>query len=91
MHNVYLFHALPVHLKLARISSSLFIRNKRETKSYAEIAESVGVDRPSEVLFLTDVFQEAVAAKAAGNEMPMVYPTAHLTLDSRHWQSSPLP
>ncbi|XP_050371194.1 probable bifunctional methylthioribulose-1-phosphate dehydratase/enolase-phosphatase E1 1 [Argentina anserina] len=45
------------------------VGNKRETKSYAEIAESVGVDRPSEVLFLTDVFQEAVAAKAAGLEV----------------------
>lgn len=42
---------------------------------------------------MTDVFQEAVAAKAAGNEMPMVYPTAPLTLSN--WQSiletSPLP
>ncbi|XP_004296514.1 PREDICTED: probable bifunctional methylthioribulose-1-phosphate dehydratase/enolase-phosphatase E1 1 isoform X1 [Fragaria vesca subsp. vesca] len=45
------------------------VGNKRETRSYAEIAESVGVDRPSEVLFLTDVFQEAVAAKAAGLEV----------------------
>ncbi|KAK9938072.1 hypothetical protein M0R45_014831 [Rubus argutus] len=45
------------------------VGNKRETRSYAEIAESVGVDRPSEVLFVTDVFQEAVAAKAAGLEV----------------------
>lgn len=44
-------------------------RNKRETKSYIEIFESLGVDKPSEILFVTDVFQEAVAAKAAGIEL----------------------
>ncbi len=27
----------------------------------------MGVDRPGDMLFVTDVFQEAVAAKAAGN------------------------
>nr|XP_017191387.1 probable bifunctional methylthioribulose-1-phosphate dehydratase/enolase-phosphatase E1 1 isoform X3 [Malus domestica] len=42
------------------------VGNKRESSSYAEIVQSVGVDKPSEVLFVTDVFQEAVAAKAAG-------------------------
>lgn len=42
------------------------LRNKREMRSYVEIRESVGVDKPSEILFVTDVFQEAVAAKAAG-------------------------
>nr|XP_043628144.1 probable bifunctional methylthioribulose-1-phosphate dehydratase/enolase-phosphatase E1 [Erigeron canadensis] len=42
------------------------VGNKRETKSYIEIAESLGVDNPSEVLFVTDVYEEAVAAKAAG-------------------------
>jgi len=41
-------------------------RNKRETRSYIEISESVGIDHPSEVLFITDVYQEATAAKAAG-------------------------
>ena len=49
------------------ISLYLSCRNKRETKSYVEISESVGVDRPSEILFVTDIYQEAVAAKAAGN------------------------
>ncbi|KAJ4809905.1 Enolase-phosphatase E1 [Rhynchospora pubera] len=42
------------------------IGNKRESKSYYEITESVGVDKPSEVLFITDVYPEAVAAKSAG-------------------------
>ncbi|XP_038899594.1 probable bifunctional methylthioribulose-1-phosphate dehydratase/enolase-phosphatase E1 1 [Benincasa hispida] len=42
------------------------VGNKREISSYVEISESVGVDTPSEILFITDVCQEAVAAKAAG-------------------------
>ncbi|PIN18343.1 Class II aldolase/adducin N-terminal domain protein [Handroanthus impetiginosus] len=45
------------------------IGNKKETKSYIEIRESLGVDNPSEVLFITDVYQEATAAKAAGLEV----------------------
>ncbi|XP_059282302.1 probable bifunctional methylthioribulose-1-phosphate dehydratase/enolase-phosphatase E1 1 [Lycium ferocissimum] len=45
------------------------VGNKRETKSYAEITASLGVDNPSEILFLTDVYQEATAAKAAGLEV----------------------
>ncbi|CAA0815985.1 Probable bifunctional methylthioribulose-1-phosphate dehydratase/enolase-phosphatase E1 [Striga hermonthica] len=42
------------------------VGNKREVKSYTEISESLGVDHPSEILFVTDVYQEATAAKAAG-------------------------
>ncbi|GJU43027.1 probable bifunctional methylthioribulose-1-phosphate dehydratase/enolase-phosphatase E1 [Tanacetum coccineum] len=45
------------------------VGNKRETKSYIEISESLGVDKPSEILFITDVVQEAAAAKAAGLEV----------------------
>ncbi|KAG2681900.1 hypothetical protein I3760_11G164700 [Carya illinoinensis] len=45
------------------------VGNKKETHSYVEISESVGVDKPSEILFITDVYQEAVAAKAAGLEV----------------------
>ncbi|CAM8896755.1 unnamed protein product [Rhodiola kirilowii] len=44
------------------------VGHKRESQSYVEIYESLGVDKPSEILFLTDVYQEAVAAKAAGLE-----------------------
>lgn len=47
----------------------LFFRNKKETKSYIEISESLGVDEPSDILFVTDVYQEAVAAKIAGLEV----------------------
>ncbi|CAN4102902.1 unnamed protein product [Withania somnifera] len=45
------------------------VGHKRETKSYAEITASLGVDYPSEILFVTDVYQEATAAKAAGLEV----------------------
>ncbi|WVZ71846.1 hypothetical protein U9M48_020380 [Paspalum notatum var. saurae] len=45
------------------------IGTKRERRSYYEIWQSVGVDRPSQILFLTDVYQEATAAKAAGLEL----------------------
>nr|GMC56668.1 probable bifunctional methylthioribulose-1-phosphate dehydratase/enolase-phosphatase E1 1 [Ipomoea batatas] len=45
------------------------VGNKKEMKSYIEITESLGVDNPSEILFMTDVYQEATAAKAAGLEV----------------------
>ncbi|KAF8694071.1 hypothetical protein HU200_038526 [Digitaria exilis] len=45
------------------------IGNKKETRSYIEIAQSLGVDSPSQILFITDVFQEAIAAKNAGFEV----------------------
>ncbi|KAI8552542.1 hypothetical protein RHMOL_Rhmol06G0275100 [Rhododendron molle] len=45
------------------------VGNKKETRSYVEISESLGVDKPSEILFVTDVYQEAIAAKAAGLEV----------------------
>ncbi|CAL9243455.1 unnamed protein product [Arabidopsis halleri] len=44
------------------------IGNKKESKSYKEITETLGVDNPSDILFVTDVYQEATAAKAAGLE-----------------------
>lgn len=45
------------------------VGKKRETKSYREITEYLGVDNPSEILFVTDVYQEATAAKEAGLEV----------------------
>ena len=41
-------------------------RNKREARSYREIALSLGVDEPNQIVFATDVVQEAMAAKEAG-------------------------
>ncbi|KAK4484709.1 hypothetical protein RD792_007301 [Penstemon davidsonii] len=45
------------------------VGNKKETKSYIEITESLGVDDPSQIVFITDIYQEATAAKAAGLEV----------------------
>jgi methylthioribulose 1-phosphate dehydratase/enolase-phosphatase E1 len=45
------------------------VGNKKETRSYVEITESLGVDKASEILFVTDIYQEATAAKAAGLEV----------------------
>lgn len=53
-------------LQLPYIHSKLFCRNKKETQSYVEISQSLGVDKPSDILFVTDVYQEATAAKGAG-------------------------
>lgn len=47
-------------------------RSKKEACSYLEILQTVGVDRPADMLFVTDVFQEAVAAKAAGDVLLVV-------------------
>ena len=42
------------------------VGGKREAASYKEIVLSLGVDRPSEILFLTDIIEEAIAARQAG-------------------------
>lgn len=47
-------------------------RSKKEACSYLEILQTVGVDSPGDMLFVTDVFQEAVAAKAAGNVLLVI-------------------
>ncbi len=42
------------------------IGNKRDVDSYREIALSLGVDSPDQILFVTDILEEALAAKEAG-------------------------
>lgn len=42
------------------------VGSKREAASYKDIALSLGVDDPSDVVFLTDVHAEATAARKAG-------------------------
>ncbi|XP_040986327.1 probable bifunctional methylthioribulose-1-phosphate dehydratase/enolase-phosphatase E1 isoform X2 [Juglans microcarpa x Juglans regia] len=60
------------------------VGNKKETHSYVEISESIGVDKPSEILFITDVYQEAVAAKAAGLEVMVSIRPGNGTLPENH-------
>ncbi|KAM7495100.1 hypothetical protein LguiB_029709 [Lonicera macranthoides] len=45
------------------------VGSKSEAQSYVEICQTMGVDRPLDMLFITDAFQEAVAARAAGLEV----------------------
>nr|CAB3491547.1 unnamed protein product [Digitaria exilis] len=66
------FDDVPKALKnwhLSNIKGIVNTLNKKETRSYIEIAQSLGVDSPSQILFITDVFQEAIAAKNAGFEV----------------------
>ncbi|CAM0150165.1 unnamed protein product [Urochloa decumbens] len=58
--------------------------NKRETKSYFEISQSLGVDSPSQILFITDVFQEAVAAKNAGYDVIISIRPGNAPLPDNH-------
>ncbi|XP_052482358.1 probable bifunctional methylthioribulose-1-phosphate dehydratase/enolase-phosphatase E1 isoform X3 [Gossypium raimondii] len=57
---------------------------KRETRSYVEITESLGVDKPSDILFVTDVYQEATAAKAAGLEVVISIRSGNGPLPENH-------
>ncbi|KAH1032713.1 hypothetical protein J1N35_044887 [Gossypium stocksii] len=57
---------------------------KRETRSYVEITESLGVDKPSDILFVTDVYQEATAAKAAGLEVVISIRPGNVPLPENH-------
>ncbi|KAM0827786.1 hypothetical protein ACQ4PT_067964 [Festuca glaucescens] len=58
--------------------------NKREARSYAEISKSLGVDNPSQILFITDVFEEAVAAKSAGLEAVISIRPGNAPLPENH-------
>ncbi|CAL4964551.1 unnamed protein product [Urochloa decumbens] len=60
------------------------VGTKREPRSYYEIWQSVGVDRPSQILFLTDVYQEATAAKAAGVEVLISIRPGNTPLPENH-------
>lgn len=60
------------------------IGNKKESRSYFEISQSIGADKPSQILFVTDVFQEAVAAKEAGLEVLIAVRPGNGTLPENH-------
>ena len=42
------------------------VGGKREATSYSEIVLSLGVEKPSDILFVTDIIEEAQAAQQAG-------------------------
>ena len=57
---------------------------KAEARSYRDIALSLGVDSPSEILFATDVLGEALAAKAAGWQAVLVKRAGNKPLPADH-------
>eukprot|EP00897_Mesotaenium_endlicherianum_P000305 jgi/Mesen1/10275/ME000785S09552 len=57
---------------------------KREARSYAEIALSVGVDSPASITFCTDILEEAVAAKAAGVNAVLLSRPGNAPVPSNH-------
>uniref|UniRef100_A0A453K1I6 Enolase-phosphatase E1 n=1 Tax=Aegilops tauschii subsp. strangulata TaxID=200361 RepID=A0A453K1I6_AEGTS len=59
--------------------------NKREARSYFEISQSLGVDNPSQILFITDVLQEAVAAKSAGFRGNNLHSPGERTASCESW------
>ncbi|KAK9152790.1 hypothetical protein Sjap_000270 [Stephania japonica] len=60
------------------------IGNKREARSYFEISQSLGVDKPSDILFLTDVVPEAAAATAAGLQVRISIRPGNAPLPENH-------
>lgn len=67
-----IFGNTQAHGDLRRYLSAFFdtsVGGKREPRSYYEIWQTLGVDNPSHILFLTDVYQEATAARDAGFEV----------------------
>ncbi|KAH7426438.1 hypothetical protein KP509_10G001900 [Ceratopteris richardii] len=61
-----------------------YIGNKREVRSYKEIFLSLGVDKPSQIVFATDVLQEAIAAKQAGLKAVLVLRPGNAPLPEEH-------
>jgi methylthioribulose 1-phosphate dehydratase/enolase-phosphatase E1 len=60
------------------------IGNKREINSYKEICLTLGVDNPSEILFLTDIVQEAQAATEAGIDCIVSIRDGNTALPNKH-------
>ncbi|XP_028104742.1 probable bifunctional methylthioribulose-1-phosphate dehydratase/enolase-phosphatase E1 2 [Camellia sinensis] len=60
------------------------IGSKRDTQSYVEILRTVGVDRPADMLFVTNIIQEAESARAAGLEVMISIRPGHRPLPENH-------
>lgn len=60
------------------------IGHKRQEQSYREIALTLGVDHPSDILFVTDVFEEAQAAQAAGLRAVISVREGNAELPAKH-------
>ncbi|KAI3934800.1 hypothetical protein MKW98_026208 [Papaver atlanticum] len=60
------------------------VGSKKAMRSYVEIAQSLRVDKPSEILFITDDIKEAVAAKEAGLEVTISVRPGNERLPENH-------
>ena len=60
------------------------IGHKRQEQSYREICLTLGVSNPAEILFVTDVFEEAEAAKAAGLQAVISVREGNAPLPAKH-------
>ena len=56
----------PALLSMLAYAFHFVYRNKREERSYREIALSLGVEDCAQITFCTDVYEEAKAAQDAG-------------------------
>lgn len=54
---------------------NLLCRTKTEAKSYLEILQTIGVDKPEEILLVTSDFQAAMTARAVGKITNMFFVT----------------
>ena len=59
------------------------VGHKREKASYLAIASEIGL-APSTILFLTDIYEEAVAAREAGYKAALVLRPGNLALPADH-------
>lgn len=55
-----------------------------ESSSYDNIALSLGVDKPSQILFATDIVTEAEAASAAGWQVALAVRPGNKPLPAKH-------
>jgi methylthioribulose 1-phosphate dehydratase / enolase-phosphatase E1 len=60
------------------------VGGKKEAASYTEIASSLAVDSPGEILFATDIVEEAQAAQAAGWRSVLVARPGNKELPADH-------
>ena len=60
------------------------VGNKREAASYTDIVKYLGVDSPSNIMFVTDIIEEAIAAKEAGLQVVVSIREGNAPLPTKH-------
>jgi len=65
-------------------NSPQHLPTQRETPSYAEIVAYLGVDNPADILFVTDIIEEAEAAHAVGLQTALSVRSGNAPLPASH-------